>query len=61
LGSDDEKETPSEKEASSLEQGTMHITEVTTETPFLQLTLEIPEKPLFKDNNGGIVIPQEPL
>ena len=30
-------------------------------THFLQLTLDIPEKPLFKDDEGGLVIPQEPL
>ncbi|KAL9186722.1 hypothetical protein ACHAXT_005960 [Thalassiosira profunda] len=35
--------------------------EVVTETDFLQLTLDIPEKPLFKDDDGGLVIPQEPL
>lgn len=28
---------------------------------FSQLTLDIPEKPLFKDEEGGLVIPQEPL
>lgn len=39
-----------------------YVTEETTvSTPFLQLTLDIPEKPLFKDDNGGLVIPQEPL
>jgi U4/U6.U5 tri-snRNP-associated protein 2 len=27
----------------------------------MQLTLDIPEKPLFKDQDGGLVIPQEPL
>jgi hypothetical protein len=32
-----------------------------TESDFLQLTLDIPEKPLFKDVDGGLVIPQEPL
>ncbi|OEU13016.1 cysteine proteinase [Fragilariopsis cylindrus CCMP1102] len=31
------------------------------ETNFLQLTLDIPEKPLFRDEDGGLVIPQEPL
>ena len=31
------------------------------ETTFLQLTLDIPEKPLFRDDDGGLVIPQEPL
>lgn len=35
--------------------------ESVTETQFLQLTLDIPEKPLFKDDDGGLVIPQEPL
>eukprot|EP00956_Cyclotella_meneghiniana_P020744 scaffold37052_cov46-Cyclotella_meneghiniana.AAC.5 len=28
---------------------------------FMQLTLDIPEKPLFKDQDGGLVIPQELL
>ena len=31
------------------------------ETNFLQLTLDIPEKPLFRDDDGGLVIHQEPL
>ena len=35
--------------------------ETVTETGFLHLTLDIPEKPLFKDADGGLVIPQEPL
>jgi U4/U6.U5 tri-snRNP-associated protein 2 len=35
--------------------------ETTIETHFLQLTLDIPEKPLFRDEDGGLVIPQEPL
>ena len=35
--------------------------ETVVETDFLQLTLDIPEKPLFKDEDGGLVIPQEPL
>lgn len=37
------------------------VEETIVETVFLQLTLDIPEKPLFKDENGGLVIPQEPL
>jgi U4/U6.U5 tri-snRNP-associated protein 2 len=37
------------------------IEETTTDTHFLQLTLDIPEKPLFRDDDGGLVIPQEPL
>jgi U4/U6.U5 tri-snRNP-associated protein 2 len=39
----------------------VEIEETTTETNFLQLTLDIPEKPLFRDDDGGLVIPQEPL
>lgn len=37
------------------------IEEKVIETTFLQLTLDIPEKPLFRDDDGGLVIPQEPL
>ena len=35
--------------------------ETVVNTDFMQLTLDIPEKPLFKDQDGGLVIPQEPL
>ncbi|EED86325.1 predicted protein [Thalassiosira pseudonana CCMP1335] len=46
----------------SLASETVIVEESTvTETDFLQLTLDIPEKPLFKDADGGLVIPQEPL
>eukprot|EP00536_Pseudo-nitzschia_multiseries_P006368 jgi/Psemu1/255329/estExt_Genewise1Plus.C_1340031 len=38
-----------------------NIEETITDTTFLQLTLDIPEKPLFRDDDGGLVIPQEPL
>jgi len=38
-----------------------NIEETTLDTAFLQLTLDIPEKPLFRDDDGGLVIPQEPL
>ncbi|CAJ1969324.1 unnamed protein product [Cylindrotheca closterium] len=37
------------------------VEETVIETSFLQLTLDIPEKPLFRDDDGGLVIPQEPL
>ena len=37
------------------------LVETTTDTHFLQLSLDIPEKPLFRDEDGGLVIPQEPL
>ena len=36
-------------------------TTTTVASKFLQLTLDIPEKPLFRDEDGGLVIPQEPL
>jgi U4/U6.U5 tri-snRNP-associated protein 2 len=39
----------------------VEIEEKTVESNFLQLTLDIPEKPLFRDDDGGLVIPQEPL
>jgi U4/U6.U5 tri-snRNP-associated protein 2 len=42
-------------------QTTTQMEEIVTQTNFLQLTLDIPEKPLFKDEEGGLVIPQEPL
>jgi len=65
-GSDDE-ETIERKQkkretVQSLANETVIVEEETvTETDFLQLTLDIPEKPLFKDDDGGLVIPQEPL
>ncbi|GKY96181.1 hypothetical protein MPSEU_000578000 [Mayamaea pseudoterrestris] len=37
------------------------IQESVTNTHFLQLTLDLPDKPLFRDGDGGLVIPQEPL
>jgi len=40
---------------------TLVTEETISNTHFLQLTLDIPEKPLFKDEEGGLVIPQEPL
>ena len=55
LGSGDEEE---EEQADG---ETTTIEEKTIDTQFLQLTLDIPEKPLFKDDEGGLVIPQEPL
>ena len=37
------------------------IEETTVDNHFLQLTLDLSEKPLFRDEDGGLVIPQEPL
>jgi len=38
-----------------------NMEETTIDSHFLQLTLDISEKPLFRDDDGGLVIPQEPL
>jgi U4/U6.U5 tri-snRNP-associated protein 2 len=43
------------------EQDETIVEETIVDMKFLQLTLDIPEKPLFKDDEGGLVIPQEPL
>jgi U4/U6.U5 tri-snRNP-associated protein 2 len=37
------------------------VEETVMDSHFLQLTLDISEKPLFRDEDGGLVIPQEPL
>jgi U4/U6.U5 tri-snRNP-associated protein 2 len=37
------------------------LEESIVDTQFLQLTLDLPDKPLFRDEDGGLVIPQEPL
>ena len=65
-GSDDEETIERKRKkretVQSLANETIIVEEETvTETDFLQLTLDIPEKPLFKDEDGGLVIPQEPL
>ena len=60
-GSDDEDTIKAKEEERERKKAEVVIEEKTTETHFLQLTLDIPEKPLFKDADGGLVIPQEPL
>ena len=65
-GSDDEETIERKRKKretlKSLANETVVVEEETVmETDFLQLTLDIPEKPLFKDEDGGLVIPQEPL
>jgi len=57
LGSDDEEEA---EKTEKVDEKVM-VEESTKDTNFLQLTLDIPEKPLFRDEAGGLVIPQEPL
>ena len=63
LGSDDETETKHATDAANVEppHPNLIVEETTSRSHFLQLTLEIPEKPLFRDEAGGLVIPQEPL
>ncbi|GMH68484.1 hypothetical protein TL16_g04943 [Triparma laevis f. inornata] len=44
------------------ESAELEVSETDTTTNFLNLTLDIPHKPLFKDDDkGGLVIPQEPI
>lgn len=43
------------------EESTQILEEITADSHFLQLTLDISQKPLFRDADGGLVIPQEPL
>lgn len=57
-GSDDENNEDHDMDDAK---ATFTTEETTTDTHFLQLTLDIPEKPLFRDEDGGLVIPQEPL
>lgn len=55
------KEEEKDEKDTSMEDAEPIIEETTVDTNFLQLTLDIPEKPLFRDDDGGLVIPQEPL
>jgi U4/U6.U5 tri-snRNP-associated protein 2 len=57
-GSDEELEAEEEEKEDKL---VNQVEETTTDTHFLLMTLDIPEKPLFRDDEGGLVIPQEPL
>ena len=63
IGSDDDEAIIRKEEEKRLQKESLikSIDESTVQSNFLQLTLDIPEKPLFKDDNGGLVIPQEPL
>ena len=61
LGSDDEDEEMKDKEEKQQQQQQQVLEETTADSHFLQLTLDISQKPLFRDADGGLVIPQEPL
>jgi len=60
LGSGDEEDELN-KDAEMKMEPQVEMEETDSDTQFLQLTLDIPEKPLFRDQDGGLVIPQEPL
>ena len=61
-GSDDDEDDVETKDSSAPNtKSQIKIEETTIDTQFLQLTLDISEKPLFRDEDGGLVIPQEPL
>lgn len=60
-GSDVEESQTQSIETNDEANETIEIEETTMNTRFLQLTLDIAEKPLFRDEDGGLVIPQEPL
>ena len=53
--------TDNDRSTSNGDQIEIFVEETEMDTNFLQLTLEITEKPLFRDEDGGLVIPQEPL
>lgn len=60
-GSGDEEEGDVEMKKEGKDEEESEIEEIETNGHFLQLSLDIPEKPLFRDSDGGLVIPQEPL
>jgi len=60
-GSDAEESSPKPPYDNMSSKVEFVLEESTKTIPFLHLTLDIPEKPLFKDEDGGLVIPQEPL
>jgi len=62
LGSDDEEGGGASAPTAAPRAAATEVKESTSRTPFLMLTFDIPERPLFKDDTqGGVVIPQEPL
>ena len=61
LGSDEEDTEDENKNDQPLNSDKMEVEEKTTISKFLHLTIDMPERPLFKDDEGGLVIPQEPL
>lgn len=60
LGSGDEEDEGMEDTEDAFKD-TKQVEESSVVTKFLQLNVEIMERPLFRDDDGGLVIPQEPL
>jgi U4/U6.U5 tri-snRNP-associated protein 2 len=60
-GSDDETSTPEININQDGQKGQTLVAESVSETTFFSLSVDIPEKPLFRDEEGGLVIPQEAL
>lgn len=60
-GSDDEVEQSAESPPQAGVEEKTTVAENIAETTFLSLSVDIPEKPLFRDEEGGLVIPQEAL
>jgi len=60
-GSDDEEDKNEIAKSAATETPQQVLEETVDESHFLQLTLDISEKPVFRDDDGGLVIPQEPL
>ena len=58
---DDPMQLDSNQNKNKQEKVEQIMEETVNESHFLQLTLDISEKPLFRDDDGGLVIPQEPL
>ena len=59
-GDDDNVHTVHDEADGGVRMEERWITE-TSSSPFLFLTLDIPPTPLFKDSQGGLIIPQIPL
>lgn len=60
-GSEDEMEQTVEESEKETAREKTTVAERISETTFFSLSVDIPEKPLFRDEEGGLVIPQEAL
>ena len=60
-GTDDEEKSVERVEGRTFSLPEYSVEESVADSPFLMLTLDLPDKPLFRNEDGGLVIPQEPL